>query len=228
VLTHRKHFPPKAQKSFDTNGRFSYSAAKSSLHTSLERNIYSFRACGNRAPERSAFVWLPVFSGALRIPSSAIPLGGGNLMKARTKLISRMGWLLTLAAILFLAIPAAAQQDARIPTAIFGGFMFIFLIFCLVMYVYVALALQTIAQKTDTENAWLAWIPIANIVLMLNIAKKPIWWIILFFIPLVSFVMYILVWMGIAEERGKPNWWGILLIIPGVNLIVPGYLAWSD
>jgi hypothetical protein len=149
-------------------------------------------------------------------------------MKARTKLISRMGWLLTLAAILFLAIPAAAQQDTRVPVAMLGGFLFIFLIFGLVMYVYVALALQTIAQKTDTENAWLAWIPIANIVLMLNIAKKPIWWIILFFIPLVSFVMYILVWMGIAEERGKPNWWGILLIIPGVNLIVPGYLAWSD
>lgn len=40
--------------------------------------------------------------------------------------------------------------------------------------------------------------------------------------------MYILVWMGIAEERGKPNWWGILLIVPVVNLIVPGYLAWSD
>src|ERR1700731_4193605 len=37
VLTLRKHFPPKEQKSFDTNGRFSYSAAKSSLHTSLER-----------------------------------------------------------------------------------------------------------------------------------------------------------------------------------------------
>jgi len=149
-------------------------------------------------------------------------------MKTRTKLLSLLGSLLTLVAVLFMAIPAAAQQDARIPTAILGGFMFIFLIFCLVMYVYVALALQTIAQKTDTENAWLAWIPIANIVLMLNIAKKPIWWIILFFIPLVGIVMYILVWMGIAEERGKPNWWGILLIVPVVNLIVPGYLAWSE
>jgi hypothetical protein len=149
-------------------------------------------------------------------------------MKARTKILSGMGWLLTLAAILFMAIPAAAQQDARIPTAMLGGFMFIFLIFFLVFYVYIALALQTIAQKTNTENPWLAWIPIVNIVLMLNIAKKPIWWIILFFIPLVSFVMAIIVWMGIAEERGKPNWWGILLIVPGVGLIVPGYLAWSD
>jgi Family of unknown function (DUF5684) len=148
-------------------------------------------------------------------------------MKARTKLRSLMGWLLTLAAILFLAMPAAAQDD-RVPTALLGGFMFIFLIFFAVFYVYIALALQTIAQKTNTENAWLAWIPIANIFLMLNIAKKPVWWFILFLIPLVSFVMAIIVWMGIAEERGKPNWWGILLIVPGVGLIVPGYLAWSD
>jgi uncharacterized protein DUF5684 len=148
-------------------------------------------------------------------------------MKARTKLRSLMGWLLTLAAILFLAMPAAAQED-RVPTALLGGFMFIFLIFFAVFYVYIALALQTIAQKTNTENAWLAWIPIANIFLMLNIAKKPVWWFILFLIPLVSFVMAIIVWMGIAEERGKPNWWGILLIVPGVGLIVPGYLAWSD
>ncbi len=109
-----------------------------------------------------------------------------------------------------------------------GGFMFIFLIFCLISYVYIALALQTIAQKTNTENGWLAWIPIANIILMLNIAKKPIWWIVLFLIPLVSLVMAIIVWMGVAEARNKPSWWGVLLIVPVVGLIVPGYLAWSD
>jgi hypothetical protein len=94
--------------------------------------------------------------------------------------------------------------------------------------VYFALALQTIAKKTNTQNAWLAWIPIANIILMLNIAKKPLWWIILCLIPFVNIVIAIIVWMAIAEARGKPSWWGILLLIPFVNLIVPGYLAWSD
>ena len=148
-------------------------------------------------------------------------------MKARNRLRSIMGWLLTLAAILFLAMPAAAQND-RVPTALLGGFMVFFLLICAVFYVYFALALQTIAQKTNTENAWFAWIPILNIILMLNIAKKPIWWIILFFIPLVGLVMGILVWMGVAEARNKPNWWGILMIVPVANLIVPGYLAWSD
>ena len=102
------------------------------------------------------------------------------------------------------------------------------MIFAAAMYVYVALALQTIAQKTGTENAWWAWVPIINIVLMLNIAKKPVWWLILFLIPLVNLIIIIIVWMAIAEARGKPSWWCILFIVPVAQLIVPGYLAWAD
>ncbi|HXP82313.1 MAG TPA: DUF5684 domain-containing protein [Verrucomicrobiae bacterium] len=103
-----------------------------------------------------------------------------------------------------------------------------FFLFIAVVYVYIALALMTIATKTNTPNGWLAWIPIANIFLMFNIAGKPAWWFILFLIPLVNIVIAIIVWMAIAEARHKPNWWGILMIVPVVNLIVPGYLAWSD
>ena len=44
----------------------------------------------------------------------------------------------------------------------------------------------------------------------------------------INIVMIILVWMGVAEARNKPSWWGILIIVPIVNLIVPGYLAWSN
>jgi hypothetical protein len=149
-------------------------------------------------------------------------------MKPKARILSRTGWLLTLALVTIAAIPAFAQDDNRVPTALLGGFLFLFCIILLVAYVYHALALQTIAQKTNTENPWLAWIPIANVILMLNIAKKPIWWIILFLIPLVNIVFIVLVWMGIAEARNKPNWWGILIIVPVVNVIVPGYLAWAD
>jgi hypothetical protein len=112
--------------------------------------------------------------------------------------------------------------------AVLGGMLLFFVIFALAFYIYYALALQTIAKKTNTENAWLAWIPIINIILMLNIAKKPLWWIILCLIPLVNIVIIIIVWMAIAEARNKPNWWGILLIVPVVGIIVPGYLAWAD
>lgn len=120
------------------------------------------------------------------------------------------------------------NEGAAAGIAVLGGMLFVLLAIVGVFYVYMSLALQTIAKKTNTENAWMAWIPIVNIILMLNIAKKPLWWIILCFIPLVSIVILIIVWMAIAEARGKPSWWGILLIVPFVNIIVPGYLAWSD
>jgi hypothetical protein len=97
----------------------------------------------------------------------------------------------------------------------------------LATYVYVALALGAIAKKTHTAHALWGWIPIMNFVLMLKIARKPVWWIILLLIPVVNIVFAALVWMGIAETRQKPRWWGVLAIVPVVNLIVPGYLAWS-
>ena len=147
----------------------------------------------------------------------------------KTCSLSRMGKLAAWALILIPASVALAQDDNRVAsTALAGSFLFICLAIGLAFYVYFSLALQTIANKTNTENPWLAWIPIANIVLMLNIAKKPIWWIILMFIPLVNFVIAIIVWMAIAEARNKPSWWGIVMIVPVVGLIVPGYLAWVD
>ena|SRR5882724_7525749 len=151
-------------------------------------------------------------------------------MKKMVKTLLRVGWVLPLVGIFALASASAAlgQDDARVPAAFMGGFLIVALVFAAAFYIYLALALQTIATKTNTENPWMAWIPIVNIILILNIAKKPIWWFILFFIPLVGLVMAIVVWMGVAEARNKPSWWGILLIVPIVGLIVPGYLAWSD
>lgn len=150
-------------------------------------------------------------------------------MKSWRRVFSRAGWFVGLPAVMLTAAGVAFAQDRdAVPMAALGGFMAFVLLFALAMYIYVSLALMTIAQKTNTENGWFAWIPILNIILMLNIAKKPIWWIILFLIPLVNIVMAIIVWMGVAEARNKPNWWGILMIVPVANVVVPGYLAWSD
>ena len=127
------------------------------------------------------------------------------------------------------AIPVYADQPNGVLAPAMGAvfLMIMFLIF-IALYVYFALALQTIAKKTNTENDWWAWVPILQAVLMLNVAKKPVWWIILLLIPVVGLVFGILTWMAIAEARNKPNWWGILLIVPVVGLLVPGYLAWVD
>jgi len=125
---------------------------------------------------------------------------------------------------------ASTLQEEEIPgaAAAAGVMVLVFLVFFLVIYAYFAICLQTIAKKTNTPNGWWGWIPILNIILMLNIARKPIWWIVLLLIPFVNIVIAIIVWMAIAEARGKPSWWGILMIVPFLNFIVPGYLAFSD
>jgi hypothetical protein len=150
-------------------------------------------------------------------------------MNLSMKLHSPVKWAAILAVTL-LSAGGAFAQEYRSPAspAMAGGALIFVLLICLAVYVYTALAVQTIAEKTNTENPWLAWIPIANIILLLNIAKKPIWWIVLFLIPLVNIIFIILIWMGVAEARGKPSWVGVLMIIPLVGAIVPGYLAWAD
>jgi hypothetical protein len=150
-------------------------------------------------------------------------------MKARLNRFGLSGLGVVSGGVLLSAGAAWGQSSSSsIPPAMAGTIFTILFICGLAAYIYMALALQTIAVKTNTANAWLAWVPIANAILMLQIAKKPLWWIILFAIPLVNIVFIIMVWMGVAEARQKPNWWGILAIVPLVNMIVPGYLAWSD
>jgi hypothetical protein len=151
-------------------------------------------------------------------------------MRIRFSPWSLLGLRMALVAVLMSAAAVQAQSsDATGPFTALTGVMLLFVVvFGLGCYVYISLALQTIATKTGTANEWLAWIPIANLFLMLSVAKKPMWWFLLFLIPLANVVVAIMVWMAVAEARGKPNWWGILMIVPLVNLVVPGYLAWAD
>ncbi len=155
-------------------------------------------------------------------------------MKSKARDLFYMGTLILAG---LLVMPSAAHgalllqynnEPSAAGIAALGAFVIFGIIVGLGAYIYFSLALQTIAKKTNTPNGWLAWIPIANLFLMLNISKKPLWWFILLLIPLVNLIFTIIVWMGIAEARNKPNWWGIMLIVPLVNIIVPGYLAWAD
>ncbi|MGU3377430.1 DUF5684 domain-containing protein [Chryseobacterium sp. M5A1_1a] len=62
------------------------------------------------------------------------------------------------------------------------GTMFMGLIF----YLFYGYCMYKIFKKAGREDAWAAFIPIYNIIVLLDIVKKPIWWIILFCIPLVN------------------------------------------
>ncbi|MFH0821288.1 MAG: tetratricopeptide repeat protein [Pseudomonadota bacterium] len=122
-------------------------------------------------------------------------------------------------------------------------------------YLFFAIMLFLIAGKTNTANAWLAFVPIGNLVLMVIIAGLPIWWVGLFFAPvllivvpllavvdptggiipmvlaviigLVPLAAFFFVCKGIADAREKGLLWAILSFIPCTSPIGFGYLGLS-
>lgn len=112
-------------------------------------------------------------------------------------------------------------------TGLLKGLGIFVLVVALAIYAIFALSLQVTAKKTDTPRAWFAWVPILQLVTMCEIAKKPFWWLILMFVPLVNIAIFAVIWMKIAEARGKPGWLGLLTLVPVVQWFVPPYLAFS-
>jgi hypothetical protein len=62
---------------------------------------------------------------------------------------------------------------------------------------------------------WAAIVPIYNIYILLKIAGKPGWWLLLFFIPVVSLVVMILVSLEVAKAFGKGGGFGVGLALLG-------------
>jgi hypothetical protein len=76
------------------------------------------------------------------------------------------------------------------------------------------------------KPGWAAIIPIYNTIVLLQIAGKPVWWFLLFFIPIVNIVIAVMVMIGIAKAFGKGTGFalGLLFLSP---IFIP-ILGFSD
>lgn len=122
---------------------------------------------------------------------------------------------------------ALEMLGALIPLAMFGGMFLIWFVVMAAVYVYLALCISAIAKKTGTEPKWLAWVPIANIWLLLECGGMSGWWLLGLFVPLLNIVVMIMMWWKVCEALGKPGALSLLFFVPIANIILPGYLAWS-
>jgi len=121
------------------------------------------------------------------------------------------------------------EEEARALGEKFGRiFLVLILVLMPLYYIHYAITLQVTAKKTGTDQAWLAWLPIAQLLLMVRIATKPWWWFLLMFVPVVGLIIWILTWIGIAEAREKPGWMGVMTIFPFASFITRTYLAFSE
>ncbi len=74
------------------------------------------------------------------------------------------------------------------------------------------------------KPGWAAIIPIYNIIVLLQITGKPLWWIVLYFVPFVNLVAVVLVSIELAKRFGKGLGFGIgLVFLPFVFYPILGF-----
>lgn len=106
--------------------------------------------------------------------------------------------------------------------ALFGG---AFMLVWLVCVVIILLSFWKVFTKAG-KPGWACLIPIYNIIVLLEIAGKPVWWIILFLIPIVNIVVCILVCIALAQNFGKST--GFALGLAFLPFIFYPILAFGD
>jgi len=108
----------------------------------------------------------------------------------------------------------------------FDGMLMMLIFFA--AYLYVAYAQMKIAQKVKHENPWFAFIPILNVVQLIQMAQKPLWWLLLLFVPLVNIVCLAALWIGVAKRIGHSAVVGFFTIVPLVSFITLGVMAFGS
>lgn len=130
----------------------------------------------------------------------------------------------------FLVQQGGKASTAQKAGALFGSLLalLVVLFFSLAIYAFFCFCMKRICEKCGHEPGILIWIPIANLIPQLTVAKLPMWMIVLFLIPLVNIVAVVYLWVKLCEARGKPSALGILILVPLVNIGLIIWLAFAD
>jgi hypothetical protein len=79
-----------------------------------------------------------------------------------------------------------------------GGAFFLWFI---IIYVLLVIPYYGIFTKAG-RPAWAAFIPIYSTIVLLEVVGRPVWWIILFFVPIVNIVILIIVLNDLSKSFG--------------------------
>ena len=116
--------------------------------------------------------------------------------------------------------------------ALFFGLGMMAVVACLfvglAIYLFSSFCFLRICEKCGVKPGALVWIPIVQLVPLLEVAKLPVWMIILFFIPIANLVVFFMMWAKICAARGRSEWLVLLFLVPIANLILVPYLAFAE
>lgn len=112
-------------------------------------------------------------------------------------------------------------------------------IFIIPVYVYIALCVYKYGKKTQSPHAWWGWVPILNTFEFVRATGQSYWWILGlvtplvlgFFVPFVGIISAAVeIWLfaKLCIRFKKSGWLSLLLLVPIAQIILPGYLAFSE
>ena len=97
------------------------------------------------------------------------------------------------------------------------------------VFLFFSYCLKRIVEKiTGQDPGMLIWIPIAQLVPLLNAVGWETWKIVLFFIPIVSIVFAVLLWIEVLKKLNKNPALVICMFVPCVNLFFIPWLAFGN
>lgn len=124
------------------------------------------------------------------------------MLEASTLLASSFGSLSPLANTMVATCTLNGRAiDCPNPGVLFGVFASFLIVFAIIFLVLI-ISNWKIYSKAG-KPGWTSIIPIYNMVVLLEIVGKPIWWIILMFVPFVNVVIGYLVVHELARVFGK-------------------------
>jgi hypothetical protein len=101
-----------------------------------------------------------------------------------------------------------APVDCGPLTSIMIGFMLIWVLVIIVSIV----AMWKVYAKAG-KPGWTSIVPIYNMVVLLEIVKKPTWWVLLMFVPFVNVIVWFVMCTELAKAFGKGIGFTIGLIL---------------
>lgn len=114
---------------------------------------------------------------------------------------------------------SSSAASAGVMAALFG----VFLIPMIIVYVIQIVGMWKIFEKAN-KPGWAAIIPIYNVIVMLEIVGKPLWWIILFLIPCVNIVFAIWTINLLSKSFGQSEGFTIgLILLPFIFYPILGF-----
>lgn len=108
-----------------------------------------------------------------------------------------------------------------------GGLLAIlgaYLVFVIGIAIFGIVCMWKIYEKAG-KPGWASLVPIYNLVVLLEIIKKPVWWIILLLIPFVNFIILIVIYRELARVFGQGVGFTLGLIF--LNIIFFALLAFG-